>query len=190
MILTSYRYNAESSCTSGFMDMDVIKKTVYYKTLFETGPLDMELRVVPNWNFTCDANITRLLLGVRIHPDGELQYPEVQTWERYENWFSVVNRRSLNLSPGIFSTDGVIQYHLIPPMPVAAGEMLGVHQPKTHTESTSVVRLYYIMNDEDAPVAYKLNGQSSNSNSFEDRDAEIVENEYILLSAITGSEIK
>ena len=166
------------------MDMDVILKTVYDKSLASTDPLDRELRVVPNWSFTCDANIISLLLGVRICPDEWLQYPEVQTWRRFGNHFSVVNRSSIILSPGNFSTDGVIQYHLTPPMPVTDGDMLGVYQPEH-----SVVQLYYTKNDADAPVTYKLDRQNSGPNSFEDKDAKMVENEYILLSAITGSAI-
>ena len=57
----------------------VILKTVDHDSLAKTGHLDRELRVVPNWNFTCSAYITSLLLGVRIRPGGE-SYPEVQTW--------------------------------------------------------------------------------------------------------------
>ena len=159
-------------------------KTVYDENLTGTHHLDMELRVVPHWNFPCDANITSLLLGVRIRPDEKLKYPEVQTWRRSENWFGMVESRSIILSPGNFSTDKVIQYHLTPPMPVAGGDMLGVYQPR---HGDSVVRLYYIIDDADAPVAYKLDRQSS----FEDSGANyMVKNEYILLSAITGSEIK
>ena len=159
------------------MDLDVILKTVYHESLAKTGHLDRELRVVPNWNFTCDAYITSLLLGVRIRPDGE-SYPEVQTWRSSESGFDMVENRLIVLSPGNFSTDGVIRYHLTPPIPVAAGDMLGVYQPQ---HSQSVVQFYYIKDDADAPAAYKMDSHTHER---------MVKHEYILLSAITGSEIK
>ena len=171
------------------MDMDVILKTVNHESLAETGHLDGELRVVPNWNFTCSAYITSLLLGVRIRPGGE-SYPEVQTWRRAGNGLVMVENRSIILSPGNFSTDGIIRYHLTPPMPVVAGDMLGVYQPQ-HMQS--VVQFYYIRKDADAPAAYERDDLTSSPILlvFEDTHVGFFENgEYILLSVITGSEIK
>ena len=164
-------------------------KTVNHESLAETGHLNRELRVVPNWNFTCNANITSLLLGVRIRPDGE-SYPEVQTWRRAGNYrLEMVEKRSIVLSPGNFSTDRVIQYHLTSPMPVAAGDMFGVYQPR-HMQS--IVQFYYIKDDADAPAAYEMDSLSSSPISLAlcDTHVGIVQHEYILLSAITGSEMK
>ena len=103
----------------------------------------------------------------------------------------MVEKRSIVLSPGNFSTDKVIQYHLNhAPMPVVAGYMLGVYQPR-HMQS--IVQFYYIRNDADVPAAYKIDNLMSSPVSlvFGDRHVGFVESsEYILLSAITGSEIK
>ena len=75
-------------------------------------------------------------------------------------------------------------------MPVEAGYMLGVYQPR-HMQS--IVQFYYIRNDADVPAAYKIDNLMSSPVSlvFGDRHVGFVESrEYILLSAITGSEIK
>ena len=159
-----------------------------------SNDLDKELRVVPGWNFNCSGNITSLLLGVDIRT-GETKYPEVQTWRRNGNQFTRVDSRTIVLSPGNFSASGVFQYHLTTPLPVVAGDMIGVYQPN---DGSSVVRFFYTNNDPDAPNAYRVNNlaqsptafsASTNDDDDDDDDDTTVSTrtgEYILLSVITG----
>ena len=163
------------------MDTDVIVKRAEWIpniNVESSDLLDRELRVVPDWNFTCNSTITSLLLGVDIIT-GETEYPEVQTWRRNGDQFTRIDTRMIMLSPGNFSASGVFQYHLNPPIPVVAGDMIGVYQPDDHS---SVVRIYYKTNDPDAPDAYRVNNQGQSPTTF---SASTVQ-EYILLSAITG----
>ena len=172
-----------SACTSGFMDMDVLMKRAERITNnnVKSKDLDSELRVVPDWNFNCSCNITSLLLGVDIRT-GETEYPEVQTWRRNGNQFTRVDSRMIVLSPGNFSVSGVFQYHLTTPLPVVAGDMIGVYQPN---DGSSVVHIYYETNDPDAPESYRVRKRQLSPTTFSASTPDTLE-EYILLSVITG----
>ena len=136
--------------------------------------------MVPDWNFNCSGNIISLLLGVDIRT-GEIEYPEVQTWRRNRNQFTRVDRsRTIVLN---FSASGVFQYYLTTPLPVIAGDMIGVYQPN---DGSSVVRIYYKTNfDPDAPDSYTLVNQGQSPTTFSASTPDLVQ-EYILLSVITG----
>ena len=165
------------------MDMDVLVKRAERITNnnVQSSDLDKELRVVPDWTFSCSGNITSLLLGVDIRTGGT-EYPEVQTWKRNGNQFTRVDSRTIMLSPGNFSASGVFQYHLTTPLPVVAGDMIGVYQP---LKDRSVVRIYYMTNDPDAPESYTLVNQDQSPTTFSPSTPDLVQ-EYILLSVITG----
>ena len=143
--------------------------------------LDRELRVVPDWNFTCNSTITSLLLGVDIIT-GETEYPEVQTWRKNGNQFTRIDSRTIILSLGNFSASGVFQYHLTTPIPVVAGDMIGVYQPRN---DRSVIRIYYKTNDPDAPDAFRVNNENQSPTTFSASTLYTAQ-DYVLLSAITG----
>ena len=69
------------------------------------------------------------------------------------NHFNKIETRTINLSAGDFSPDGVLQYNLTTPLSFQSGDVLGVYQPP---QSTSVVNLYYRI-DSSAPLAYARN---------------------------------
>ena len=164
------------------MDMDVIVKRAEWipdNNVESSDFLDRELRVVPDWNFTCNSTITSLLLGVDIIT-GKTEYPEVQTWRRNGNQFTRIDSRMIVLSPGNFSASGVFQYHLTTPIPVVVGDMIGVYQPR---KGRSVVRIYYKTSDHGAPDAYRVNNSPA---MFSASTSDTTNHEYILLSAITG----
>ena len=165
------------------MDIDVLVKRAERipNNNVQSSDLDKELRVVPDWTFNCSGNITSLLLGVDIRT-GETEYPEVQTWKRNGNQFTRVDSRTIMLSPGNFSASGVFQYHLTTPLPVVAGDMIGVYQP---LKDRSVVRIYYKTNDPDAPDSYTLVNQGQSPTTFSASTPDTLQ-EYILLSVITG----
>ena len=163
------------------MDMDVIAERIINNNVQSSGLLDRELRVVPDWNFTCNSTITSLLLGVDIIT-GETEYPEVQTWRRNGNQFTRIDSKMIMLSPGNFSASGVFQYQLTTPIPVVAGDMIGVYQPK---DDDSVVRIYYKTSDPDAPDAFRVNNENQSPTTFSAGTLYTAQ-DYVLLSAITG----
>lgn len=144
--------------------------------------LDGELRVIPEWNFTCNTTITGLLLGADIQT-GKNKYPEVQIWRISGSEFIMVASRWVVLSPGNFTASGVFLYHLTPPLPVVAGDMLGVYQSHKHS---SAVRLYYIIKDPDAPDSFRVRQDQSPTSFSIDRGR--IQGHYIPISVITSKE--
>ena len=155
----------------------------------EESPYELKYgsRVVPDWNFTCNGNITSLLLGVEIEEDDDddddhvPQYPEVQIWRRVPagDVYQRIDSRMIVMSSGNYNPGGVLRYELNPPLSVTSGDVLGVYQPN----DDAVVELYYRNNDPEAPIAYGVSGSPTN---FFISNATILSQQYILLSAITG----
>ena len=152
--------------------------------------LDDETRVMPGLNFTCDGNITSLLLGVDVRTvDGSrVEYPEVQVWRQspsIDNSYTHEDQQRIQLSAaGDFSPDGVLQYNLTTPISFQSGDVLGVYQPE---QADSVVRLFYI-NDPGVPVAEQRSHIHITTSLIINPSNTItkVSNQSILLSLITG----
>ena len=170
------------------MNIDILeKRSSLSSTKVTANYLDGELRVVPDWSCASNGTIISLLLGVDIQ-HGKSKYPEVQTWRKHGDEFTRVESRTIVLSPGTFSTSGVFQYHLTTPLPVVAGDMIGVYQPN---DGESAVRLFYDL-DRNAPDAYYLNtknrAESPSTFSVARGRVSVLSERYILLSVVTGKE--
>ena len=156
--------DAAGGCANGFIQLDMLR------TLAQKIPdgresnsrLNNELRLIPDWNFTCNGTITSFLLGADIRHvdmnDDRAWYPEVQIWRRLNSSslsrdYYLESFEEIRLNTGYFSPSGVLEYHLNDPFNFEAGDIFGVYQPR---ESSSVVRIYYNDSDISAPVAYKL----------------------------------
>ena len=170
------------------MNIDVLeKRSSLSSTKVTANYLDGELRVVPDWSCASNGTIISLLLGVDIQ-HGKSKYPEVQTWRKRGDEFTRVESRTIVLIPGNFSASGVFQYHLTTPLPVVAGDMIGVYQPNN---GESAVRLFYDL-DRNAPDAYYLNtknrAESPSTFSVTRGRVSVLSERYILLSVVTGKE--
>ena len=155
---------AVSSCTSGFMELDLLKKRAEKITsgnIVSGNKLDHELRVVPGLNFNCSGNITSLLLGADVRTCNGPEYPEVGIWRLIKtfigNYYDRESRQEIRMSEGDFSSNGVLQYNLTTPLSFQNGDVLGVYQPP---ENDSAVRMYYY-DDTSAPVAEFVNNSNS-----------------------------
>ena len=187
---------AVSGCTSGFMQLDLLKKRAEKITsgnVVSGNKLDHELRVVPGLNFTCNGSITSLLLGVDVRTvDGNrVEYPEVQIWRGEQRTifgfvtfvYARQSRTNITLTAGNSSPDGVLQYNLTTPIPFQSGDILGVYQPP---ESDSVVRLFYV-NDSSAPVAnFRDNSNAEFFNAISPNIGSTISNHHVLILPITG----
>ena len=179
---------AYASCARGFIQLDVLRKRaekVSGGNTLSNNRLDNELRVIPGMNFTCSGTIIGLLLGVDVRTvtNSRNQYPEVQIW-RYDSspsGFARQGSQQIRLAAGNFSTDGVLQYNLNPPMQFQSGDVLGVYQPG-HDES--VVQWFYD-DDATAPVAIRRTNNDLGFLSPESNPT-VVGNQSILLSPIAG----
>ena len=101
-------------CANGFVQLDMLR------TLAQKIPsgsassnwLNNELRLIPDWNFTCNGTIISILLGA-----DKTLYPEVQIWRRTNSSSSSVREyvkvwsEEIRLDPGYFSPSGVLEYH-------------------------------------------------------------------------------
>ena len=155
--------------------------------------LSNELRLIPDWNFTCNGTITSILLGADIRSSGVSLYPEVQIWRRTDPSSTIreymkVWSEEIRLNAGSFSPSGVLEYRLSDPFAYQAGDIFGVFQS---SQSNSVVRIYYNDNDNTAPVAYIQTGSSSKDTSvfnLDGNEVSMVQQEFILISPAAGSQ--
>ena len=124
--------------------------------------LSEEARVMPGLNFTCDGNVTSLLLAVDVRTavNTIIQYPQLQVWEpstTLPGFYTRGDHQNIRLSAGDdFSPDGVLGYKLNPPISFQNGDVLGVWQPAS---SSSVVRMFYAK-DPGAPVTERREHRS------------------------------
>ena len=148
--------------------------------------LNNELRLIPDWNFTCSGTVTSILLGADIRSSGVTLYPEVQIWRRANSSSSVreyviVWSEEIRLDPGYFSPSGVLEYHLNNPFDFQAGDIFGVYQP---VAGSSVVRIYYNSNDNTAPVTYERTGAAASNYNIDIGFS--MKKQLLLISPVTG----
>ncbi|XP_019849285.1 PREDICTED: uncharacterized protein LOC100641922 [Amphimedon queenslandica] len=148
------------------------------------GKMDDKLKVLQEYQFNYSStNITSLILGIDIREatgDRSL-FPSVQLFRRNgnnNNQYPLVadSKRTIYYSTSNFSTSGVFEYPLNPPIPVMSGDLLAVSQPP-HEES--IIRVYYI------------SGITANSQEFDYDDTHVnlnkspITNELILVYPVT-----
>ena len=184
---------AVSGCTSGFMQLALVKKRAEKITsgkVVSGNKLDHELRVVPGLNFICSGTISSLMLGADIRAIGgnRDEYPEIQIWRgAQQSIFGFVylrqSRTDITLTEGNSSPNGVLQYNPTTPISFQSGDILGVYQPP---EIDSVVRLFYI-DDSSAPVANFRNNSNAALNVISPSlNPSTISNHHVLILPITG----
>ena len=184
------KQDVAEGCANGFIQLDMLK-TLAQKIpdgAASTNRLSNELRLIPDWNFTCNGTITSFLLGADIITS-QTQYPEVQIWRKTDpsspdREYAKVWSEEIMLNAGYFSPSGVLEYHLDNPFNFQAGDIFGVYQP-----DDSVVRIYYNDNDNTAPVAYMLTGSSIDATvryNIDSDDFSLIQQQLILISPVAG----
>ena len=185
-IILSYK-GTVSSCTSGFMKLDYLKKNA---ELIGNGRrtidrLSRGMRLFPSMNFTCSGNITGMALvaGIGWRTRKNL-YPEIQTWRNINetDQFTRQASQEILLNPGDFSTDGVLQYNLTTPISFQSGDVLGVYQPRFDLADT---QLQYTSSS-NAPDSYHYD---TVINYLALQDTSRRSRQLLLLSLITGTRI-
>ena len=182
--------NAVHGCTSGFMELELLKRRAEKIPGGDAGEgtgggLDNEFRLIPSESFSCTGNLTSLLLVGAVR-GGRNQYPEIQIWRRIDhsnNTYTYSRRDSqeIRLNLGDFSPDGVLQYNLNTPISFQSGDVLGMYQPD---QRDSIVRVYY---DSNTSTTYRVNNNPTSitiPNSLS--SSAFRKNERILLSPFSG----
>ena len=190
------KQDVAEGCANGFIQLDMLRTVAQKIPNGAASPnrLSDELRLIPDWNFTCNGTITSILLGADIRTTTAIrkQYPEVQIWRRTDpsstiREYAIVWYEEIRLNAGYFSPSGVLEYRLINPFNFQAGDIFGVYQPD---DSSSVVRIYYNDNDKTAPVFYTFTGSSIDVNVSYNIDSTdfslMIQQQLILISPVAG----
>ena len=182
------KQNVAESCANGFIQLDLLR-TVAQKLprgQLSNNSLNNELRLIPDWNFTCNGTITSFLLGadIRTTTGFVIEYPEVQIWRRTDPSLDYMKvwSEEIRLNAGSFSPSGVLEYRLNNSFNFQAGDFFGIYQPEARR---SVVRIYYNSSDNTAPIAYTF---LNNMNTYSTTASGITNTseEFILISPVAG----
>ena len=135
------------NCATGFPDINLLtSRAAQIEDDLRVGSRikDGELRILSHMRFNCTGKITSLLLGVDVRSDTD-SFPTVSLWTQDMNDQMVPvytkvdgSERSIVLGPSNFSTRGVFEFPLAPPMEFENGNMLGWLQ------QGGVIRMYEI----------------------------------------------
>ena len=182
-------YNAVHGCTSGFMELELLKRRAEKIPGGDAGEgtgggLNDEFRLIPFESFSCSGNMTGLLLvGTVITSGSRNEYPEIQIWRKIvhdNNTYSYSRQDSqeIRLVEGDFSPDGVLQYNLTTPISYQSGDVLGVYQPR---QLYSLVRVYY---DSNTSTTFRV--KNNPASPYPLSSSAVHNDERILLSPISG----
>ena len=179
----SYNAAVVSGCTSGFMELDILRKRA--EKIPGDGTSDQglngEFRLLPNESFSCNGTMTGLLL-VGTYRDVFLikSFPLIEIWRNTGgNTYTRQARQEIRLAEGDFGPDGVLQYSLTTPLSYQSGDVLGVFQP---LDLISLVRVYY---NQGLATTYRLNAGDPTS-LIDLQDLSSVSNQQILISPVSG----
>ena len=98
--------------------------------------------VSPHTSFTCNGNVTKWIMRWIPFISSSMNFPELQVWRPSNEanaTFQLVGSTAITADPGATRTiaDFVFEFTVNPPLPVQAGDVLGIYQP-----AESRIRLY------------------------------------------------
>ena len=160
-------------CISGFISSDEIK--IQARKITKVRGYNDDERFFPDIGFTCDGNITHIIIGAEDQNGTQfgIEFSQIRFWtlsdggeyEQAETNYSLVYNDANDPS-----TTNLRWYNLSQPIQVENGDVLGILQP---IELDSDLILYYQINS--GPPNYNSNGNILNN-----------DNDYPLVSVIFG----
>ena len=160
-------------CISGFISSDEIK--IQAREITRVRGYSDDERFFPDIGFTCNGNITHIIIGAEDQNESEL--PQIRFWRLSDEGEYAQTGSSYSLvydDANDPSTTNLRWYNLSQPIQVQNGDVLGIYQPRAMMMKSMMVesdlRLYYQENS--GPPNYDMNG---------DR-----ENDYPLVSVVFG----
>ena len=115
--------------------------------------------IIPDINFTTSGSVVRLTFAAQ-YRESATQYPELQVWRNMTGTFVKVGNTS-NMEPVQTAYLNVYEYVLDPPLPVLAGDVLGIYQPP---ENESRVHLTFL--EDTGPVNWYRDSTSGPLDTF------------------------
>ena len=156
--------DGESTCTEGFMDLNLIQYNMKHPAGSLSGNTLAEEGNATRWiisnKFECTATLGEILIGVDIRTVndaiGRNLYPKFEIWSRNNSDHKYYTRQmsvDIILTPDNFTTNGLYRYRLPQLVNVSNDYRMGVYQPPSER---SVVRFYKITDEPDLKKVGKI----------------------------------
>ena len=146
-------------CISGFISSNEIKIQAREITCVIDYYLE---RYFPDIGFTCNGNITHIIIGAE--EDGGNELSQIFLWRLSDGGEYEQTGSSYSLvynDANDPSTTNLRWYNLSQPIQVQNGDVLGIYQPR---QDDNDMRLYYQENS--GPPNYNRNGNVNNQNNY------------------------
>ena len=175
-------------CANGFPDTNLIVTRATKTTTGKKASTGLSLLNA----FPCQGTVTGLVLGVDVRTvtNSRNTFPEISLWrpedpDELDKEYDMVqgSTRTVQLTPSNFSTSGVFDYAIDPPLDFKADDILGWTQPGG---GNSVVRMYTI-DGKEFMIKRKVPDDVS-SNSFDLDDSENSNNVLLLYPVVVSGE--
>ena len=133
----------QPQCVNGFVTNEMLQ-SVYLQRRFGLHSIPKSTQIVsPHNSFTCDGNVTKWIMRWQQISFMTSSFPELQVWRPSNEanaTFQLVGRTAITADPGATRdiADNVFEFTVNPPLPVQAGDVLGIYQP-----AESRIKLFY-----------------------------------------------
>ena len=124
-------------CTEGFISRERLAEEALL--IGDFAYTYSQQTIIPDISFTMSGSVVRLTFAAQ-YRESATQYPELQIWRNMSGAFVKVGNTS-NMEPVQTAYLNVYEYVLDPPLPVLAGDVLGIYQPP---EDESRVHLTFL----------------------------------------------
>ena len=137
----TYIHTDQPQCVTGFVTNETLQSVLLIRK--DGGKIlipESTQTVSPHTSFTCDGNVTKWIVHWQESSSGS--FPEIQVW-RFSNEANTVSQlvgsTAITAEPGATRAIAhrVFEFTVDPPLPVQAGDVLGVYLPESR------IRLYY-----------------------------------------------
>ena len=147
-LLSICSYVSDSAgCDCGFMSAERMRILLGLETVGDRIFTHKRQQIIPDIKFTCDSLITKWILGAKWDNQNYL-YPELQVWRSTGNdVYHKINGTVINIAA--YNQTRIYEYNNFSPIPVLAGDILGVFIPK---KGDSKLRLW--SEKDNGPVVY------------------------------------
>ena len=157
----------DNNCLSGFASEEDITTKARMITTVDGSYLSSSEpdRLYKDIHFTCDGNITQLVIGAKNNIGKSSNPPEVRFWRNsggiYTQSESVIKLYYENATE-VLSNEFSRWYNLSVPVSVEKGDILGIYQYLPTSEANSVI--YY--QEYSGPRSYKTNSELTGYNEY------------------------
>ena len=145
-------------CISGFISSNEIK--IQAREITEVEGYSNDETYFPDIGFTCDGNITHVIIGAE--DDDGIELSQIRFWRLSDGGEYQQTGSSYSLvynDANDPSTTNLRWYNLSQPIQVQNGDVLGIYQPHDND-----MRLYYQENS--GPPNYNRNGNVNTENNY------------------------